>query len=100
MLTFYRSGRFETLGDVSPFVYKLETWMRFARVPYRTEIMPVAQLLQEGQWTGVLVQEQQLHIEGTGGGGVGEGQRVEGSVVDVGEAKKKGAGGQKFRPHQ
>jgi glutathione S-transferase len=48
MIKLYRAGRFETLGDVSPFVYKLETWLRMANIPFENEIMPVAQLLQEG----------------------------------------------------
>ena len=46
MIRLYRSGRFETLGDASPFVCKLETWMRMARVPFEAEVLPVTTLLQ------------------------------------------------------
>lgn len=45
MLTLYRSGRFGTLGDGSPFVYKLESWLRLAGVEYRSELLPVPELL-------------------------------------------------------
>lgn len=48
MLELYRNGRFETLGDVSPFIYKLETYMRMAEIPFEVELMPVEQLLQTG----------------------------------------------------
>lgn len=48
MLTFYRSGRYGDLGDVSPYVYKLETYMRMARVPFDTKLMPVDQMLMSG----------------------------------------------------
>ena len=48
MLKFYRSGRFGDLGDVSPYVYKLETYMRMAGIPYETELMPVDQMLGSG----------------------------------------------------
>lgn len=41
MLTLYRTGRYETLGDISPFVYKLETWLRMAGVPYESQILSV-----------------------------------------------------------
>ncbi len=42
MLTLYRTGRYETLGDVSPFVYRLETWLRMAEIPYESRILSVA----------------------------------------------------------
>ena len=45
MLTLYRTGRYETLGDVSPFVYKLETWLRMAGVPYESQIISTRRAL-------------------------------------------------------
>ncbi|MFN3231699.1 MAG: glutathione S-transferase C-terminal domain-containing protein [Alphaproteobacteria bacterium] len=48
MLTFYRSGRYGDLGDISPFVYKLETYMRMARIPHETRIMTLSQMLADG----------------------------------------------------
>ena len=39
MLTLYRTGRYEALGDISPFVYKLETWLRMADIPFETQIL-------------------------------------------------------------
>jgi glutathione S-transferase len=46
MIKLYRSGRFETLGDASPFIYKLETYLRMAGVPFEAEVLPVNTLLQ------------------------------------------------------
>ena len=37
MLTVYKFGPAWSLPDASPFVVKLETWLRLANLPYRTE---------------------------------------------------------------
>ena len=47
MLTLYRTGRYETLGDVSPFVYRLETWLRMADIEFESKFGSTLQLLQE-----------------------------------------------------
>jgi glutathione S-transferase len=38
MLTVYKFGPFGTAPDMSPFVLKLETWLRMAGIPYRTRL--------------------------------------------------------------
>jgi glutathione S-transferase len=45
MLKLYRSGRFETLGDISPFIYKLETYLRMAGIPFDEEVLPIDKLM-------------------------------------------------------
>ena len=47
MLTFYRTGRYETLGDLSPFIYRLETWLRMADIEFETKLASTLQLTQE-----------------------------------------------------
>jgi glutathione S-transferase len=38
MITVYKTIPSWDLPDLSPFVIKLETWLRMARIPYRTEV--------------------------------------------------------------
>lgn len=46
MLTLYRTARYEgLLGGASPFVYKLETWLRLAGIEYEDKELSVLELL-------------------------------------------------------
>lgn len=47
MLTLSRSGRFETLGDVSPFIYRLEAWLRMAGISYDSKLGSTNELIAE-----------------------------------------------------
>ena len=47
MLTLSRTGRFETLGDASPFVYRLETWLRMAGISYDSKLGSLKDLVAE-----------------------------------------------------
>ncbi len=44
MLTLSRTGRYESLGDVSPFIYRLETWLRMADISYESKLGAINEL--------------------------------------------------------
>lgn len=47
MLTLSRTGRFGTLGDTSPFILRVETWLRMADISYESKLGSVKDLLAE-----------------------------------------------------
>ena len=47
MLLLSRTGRFETLGDLSPFIYRVETWLRMAGISYDSKLGSARDLISQ-----------------------------------------------------